>query len=464
MEALVGEEAKAAWRASEEALLGAGGGGDVDNDDDDDDETPKIPSRFASTAIVRQRGSERPHESTLELIARGEQQPSLHDASTTGAAETYKNRYGNGWAAAAAVYKAAYDECARRRGRPTAGLPQDLTFSEQAEPMPLVKFSWPASQGKGLVLAGVAKCGRCETCTNPNQRKACLAPVLIDGGDGSGGAAGKAANGNGTCSSSLEAFPAPPPHLNVKLQALINFTLKLERDVSPLLEGPWGGGGGRGGDDKDENNNNKDVNDDGGDDADFGRAEFRRAWAARLREASDVGTVAAALLQIEAAARRVLRSGPWRPPPPIRNIPGKPYAEPPRIARTPGGWMMDATGRRRDSAPGRLPPVLVRRAARKGTNLRIAQIDYYTSPIVTPPHLAWRRDVAAARSTAALAVQARVLADALLLQYLRRPDLPKKSSGAAGAAAPVVETVAGDAVKAAAAAAAARRKSAAARK
>ena len=36
--------------------------------------------------------------------------------------------------------------------------------------------------------------------------------------------------------------------------------------------------------------------------------------------------------------------------------------------------MMDATGRRRDSAPGRLPPVLVRRAARKGTNLRIAQI------------------------------------------------------------------------------------------
>jgi len=464
MEALVGEEAKAAWRASEEASAPRGGGGDGDGYGGDD-EIPKVPSRFASTAIVRQRGSERPHESTLELIARGEQQPALHDASTTGAAETYKNRYGNGWAAAAVVYRAAYDECARRRGRPTAGLPPELTFSEQAEPMPLVKFAWPASQGKGLVLAGVAKCGRCETCTNPNQRKACLAPVLVDGGGGASGAEGRggaarggaapAAAANGSPS---EAFPAPPPLLNVKLQALINFTLKLERDVSPLLEGPWGGGGGRGG------------GGGGADDDDFGRAEFRRAWAARLREASGVGTVAAALLQIEGAARRALRSGPWRPPPPVRSIPGKPYAEPPRAARAPGGWMVDATGWRRDWAPGRLPASLVRRAARRGTNLRIPQVDYYTSPIVTPPHLAWRRDVAAARSTAALAVQARVLADALLLQFLRRPDEKKGgppsavAGSSASAAAAVIEAVAGDAVKAAAAAAAARRRNAARRK
>lgn len=441
MEALVGEEAKAAWRASEEALGGCACGGDGDEGDGEG----KFPSRFASTTIVRQRGSERPQESTLEMIARGEQHPLLHDASTTGAAETYKNRYGNGWASAVAVYKAAYDECARRRGRPTAGLPQELTFSEQAEPMPLVKFAWPASQGKGLVLAGVAKCGRCETCTNPNQRKACLAPVLIDGG----AAAGVGGAANGTNGASSEAFPAPPPLLNVKLQALINFTLKLERDVSPLLEGPWGGGGSGGG-----------AAASAAADDDFGRAEFRRAWAARLREASSVGTVASALLQIEAAARRVLRSGPWRPVPPIRLIPGKPFAEPPRIARTPGGWMVDATGRRRDSAPGRLPASHVRRAARKGTNLRIPQIDYYTSPIVTPPHLAWRRDVAAARSTAALAVQARVLADALLMQYLRRPEVSSKK----GAVASAVDAVAGDAVKAAAAAAAARRRNTAARR
>ena len=471
LEALVGEEAKAAWRASEAALIAGGGAAAAaaaaDGEEEENVEVRKIPSCFATTAIVRQRGSERPHESTLELIARGEQQPTLHDASTTGAAETFKNRYANGWASAVTVYKAAYEECARRRGRPTAGLPMDLTFSEQAEPMPLAKFSWPASQGKGLVLPWAAKCGRCETCTNPNQRKACLAPVFFDGAGAGGGAgaAGALVDSNGNTNDVAFPAPPPPPHLNVKLQALINFTLKLERDVSPLLEGPWGGGG-----DGSDGGGGGSGGGGGASDDDFGRAEFRRAWAARLREASDVRTVAAALLQIEAAARRVVRTGPWRPPPPIRIIPGKPFAEPPRIARTPGGWMMDASGRRRDSAPGRLPPSHVRRAARRGTNLRISQIDYYTSPIVTPPHLAWRRDVGAARSTAALAVQARVLSDALHLQYLRRPDVLKKGPSTSAAAA-VADAVSGDiadankrAVKAAAAAAAARRKSAAARK
>ena len=110
------------------------------------------------------------------------------------------------------------------------------------------------------MFSNIQKCGKCLHCTRPNMRKACLNPVVrADGGDGPA------------------EFGAQPS----KLSSVINYVLKAERDLGPLLVGPWAGP-----------------------DA----AERRSAWQAGLREASTVPDVARHLLTLEAAVRRVARA------------------------------------------------------------------------------------------------------------------------------------------------------------
>ena len=59
-------------------------------------------------------------------------------------AETYLNRYKNGWMASSIGAKQFYDECAKRKGRPSAtGGPAPLPLSEVPVPVPIPKFAWP---------------------------------------------------------------------------------------------------------------------------------------------------------------------------------------------------------------------------------------------------------------------------------------------------------------------------------
>lgn len=58
-------------------------------------------------------------------------------------AETYLNRYKNGWVASTQASKQFYDECARRKGRPNAGAVPILPFSEMPVPVPISRFFWP---------------------------------------------------------------------------------------------------------------------------------------------------------------------------------------------------------------------------------------------------------------------------------------------------------------------------------
>jgi hypothetical protein len=313
----------------------------------------------------RAAGGERPHPATLASALAPIR---MADAATTNSAEAFLNRYRNAWNAATAAYKALYDEGVRRRGRPTPGLPRGVTLSELPCPLPLSRYVWPQSQGKGMVAAAVNKCGRCLHCTRPNMRKACLAPVPV------GGAAAAAVAAQ-----------------TGKLACVVNAALRLERELAPLLGGPWAGSSG---------------------------PDWRRAWTARVRDASSASAIAGALADVESALRRVGRAPRWRPPPPN---PRAPPAEPPRIARTPAGWMLDARGGRRDLAPGRLPVAALRAAARRGAAARVRGLDYALSPPVTPARLAWLRDVQAARTAAQLAVQVRVLTSGVLGDALRRP-------------------------------------------
>ena len=59
------------------------------------------------------------------------------------AAETYLNRYKNGWIASSLASKQFYDDCAKKRGRLPAGAMPFLPQSEMPVPVPVSRFPWP---------------------------------------------------------------------------------------------------------------------------------------------------------------------------------------------------------------------------------------------------------------------------------------------------------------------------------
>ena len=153
------------------------------------------------------------------------------------AAETYLNRYKNGWIAHALADKQFYDNHPKQRGRKSegAGLRQEelpFPISVSRFPWPQVPFVTPSSchvnrynleltlcghmlqllpeydqrlvghtedlgskrpvlqsQGKGN-SRGIEKCGVCRHCLKPNLRKACLNPIprVTDEAEGTFGA------------------------------------------------------------------------------------------------------------------------------------------------------------------------------------------------------------------------------------------------------------------------------------
>lgn len=85
------------------------------------------------------------------------------------APDMYINRYKNAWPAAIVALKQFIEQQQRKKKAGQAALPAA---------MPLSKFQWPQSQGKGQKL--FSRCGQCLHCIRPQMKKACLHPVARD--------------------------------------------------------------------------------------------------------------------------------------------------------------------------------------------------------------------------------------------------------------------------------------------
>lgn len=59
------------------------------------------------------------------------------------AAETYLNRYKNGYLASSVASKQFYDDCIKRKGRLPNGAAPFLPQSELPVPVPYSRFPWP---------------------------------------------------------------------------------------------------------------------------------------------------------------------------------------------------------------------------------------------------------------------------------------------------------------------------------
>ncbi|BDA48817.1 probable pH-interacting protein at C-terminar half [Coccomyxa sp. Obi] len=198
---------------------------------------------------------EKYQRSSLEALSK----PPPTEKRATTSAEGYLNRYRNGWAASAAATKAFVDETVRRRGKPVAGKPA-IPLAELPVPVPISRFLWPFGQGKGM--RPTEKCGVCAHCTRPALRKGCLNPIVRSDN------------------------PNEAPELQSKLQTLVNYALKAERDLWGVLDGPWDG-------------------------PEY--ANHRRAWSSQVRNATQVETIAQAMLDLEKHLRRTALKPEWDP-------------------------------------------------------------------------------------------------------------------------------------------------------
>lgn len=105
-------------------------------------------------------------------------------------------RYRNSWAPAVVAHKdAVAAEMRRRKANGSIAGAALLPV-----PLPLSRFCWPASAGKGQ--KAYMRCGRCASCLKPSAKKACLSPVARLGGTatatavaGPSGAAGATGGG-----------------------------------------------------------------------------------------------------------------------------------------------------------------------------------------------------------------------------------------------------------------------------
>ncbi|KAK9815815.1 hypothetical protein WJX72_010117 [[Myrmecia] bisecta] len=230
------------------------------------EEDPVPVTRYVGQAAVerakelkRVKGEEAPHSTSTEWLA----DPPVPPAGSCLAAEIYLNRYRNGWSAAGVAMKNWVEEAVRRRGKGTPGRFGTLSAPELPVPVPISRFQWPLSAGKGSNQKVLEKCGACFHCLNPAKHKPCLRPISRL--DGSASEAAETAS---------------------KLVTLVNYALKVEREVWALAEGPW---------------------------ADEEGMTFRRTWVQRVRSATHVEVVAACLLQLEAAMRPLILIEAWAP-------------------------------------------------------------------------------------------------------------------------------------------------------
>ncbi|MEW5306356.1 MAG: hypothetical protein WDW36_008825 [Sanguina aurantia] len=92
-------------------------------------------------------------------------------------------RYRNAWAPAVVAHKEAVAAEMRRR-RANGSLAGAALLPV---PLPLSRFCWPASAGKGQ--KAYTRCGRCASCLRPSAKKACLSPVARPGGAAAAAAA-----------------------------------------------------------------------------------------------------------------------------------------------------------------------------------------------------------------------------------------------------------------------------------
>jgi hypothetical protein len=85
------------------------------------------------------------------------------------------NKYRHAWPAAITALRQYVETEQRRKRSGAAALPC---------PLPLAKFVWPQSFGKGQ--RATMRCGGCYHCLRPTLKKACLAPISRDSEAGDG--------------------------------------------------------------------------------------------------------------------------------------------------------------------------------------------------------------------------------------------------------------------------------------
>ncbi|KAL3131285.1 hypothetical protein ABBQ38_000578 [Trebouxia sp. C0009 RCD-2024] len=207
-------------------------------------------------ALRKVKGDEKVHPTSLHAI----REPPPVKVLASLSAEGYVNRYRNSWTAAVAATKTFVEDMSRKKGRPPAGGRVTIPMADLPVPVPLSRFQWPSSAGKGQ-RGNLVRCGQCHMCRNPLMKKPCLHPIVPRGLDG------------------LDEGTSAP-----KLMTLANYAMKLEREVWGVLEGPWGSDSWMG---------------------------WRRDWAQKVRTATTPEPVAHCILELESFLRAAAFSPTW---------------------------------------------------------------------------------------------------------------------------------------------------------
>ncbi|KAL0019631.1 hypothetical protein WJX77_005620 [Trebouxia sp. C0004] len=400
-------------------------------------------------ALRKIRGEEKPHPSSIHGI----RDPPVVKVLASLSAEGYVNRYRNSWTAAVAATKTFVDDMARKKGRPPAGGARvSIPMADLPVPVPLSRFQWPSSAGKGQ-RGNLVRCGQCHMCRNPLMKKPCLHPIVPRGLDG------------------LDEGTSAP-----KLMTAANYAMRLEREVWGALDGPWGSDTWMG---------------------------WRRDWAQKVRTATTAEPIAHAILELEALLRPAVFTSIWGPSsqvqprpsgaPPRKGPAGqKPTPKPgkapatavsksgrlnraasaasdapsagrrrnykedsdsclseseeevdlfaaedahdPTIVDNVGqtannGWTLNQRNKWADSfkVGHRLPQDAAKRLARRGGIVRVPNVKYNAKQLTLQPRLAWRGAMQAARTASELALQLRKLDSHIQWEALKRPLLDADS-------------------------------------
>lgn len=102
-----------------------------------------------------------------------------HDDCPTGL-HTYINKYGSGWATAAAAMRSHVEDSRKRRSRGKLWIPHGtcskVIVQELPMPMSVSRYEW--FQMKSRMNRSTIRCGKCHSCLRPNLKKACLDPII----------------------------------------------------------------------------------------------------------------------------------------------------------------------------------------------------------------------------------------------------------------------------------------------
>ncbi|KAK9868990.1 hypothetical protein WJX84_004562 [Apatococcus fuscideae] len=359
----------------------------------------------AAKALRKPRADERPPKSTLESIADGPIIPGAHEAT----AEGFLNRYRNAWTAAITATRGWVEDAIKRKGKPLPGTSTHIQLSELPIPLPISRFQWPLTAGKGS--KGGEKCGKCRHCTIPSLKKPCINPIksLPEGGP-------------------------EPSDTSSKLPSLANFLIKAERELWGLLEGPWAGGQGM---------------------------AYRRAWGHQVRSATSASQLAAAAEVLEMALRRIALPPTWdalqkppsrsalnpglghkwvasNPAPNDKRPPGRPAGLASEPQRKSLGRPRKSVGAAAASAGPASGPVKKRRKQQEsdsepddfsepesdasGSKKRIPGVIYNIDQPALVPSLGWRGRVEGAGTAARLGLALRTLDVQISWEGLKRPS------------------------------------------